>query len=192
MDDADDALNDDTFGDLDTGAATHASVGKDFDFYGQTARVSEAINEEQLRYSRQPPPQKASGAMMDESTRSSSKPVRTGYEKYKDPGAIPDLRVHASLWDVEPKHAEVEAQRAYQEPSAVDFAAAPPARKMMSLEEVEAAMLARNKKQTISRIHAKHSRCMQYQTELDRYRLLEPSPTKVLLRRSRCFTNLHL
>ncbi|RKL40829.1 hypothetical protein BFJ70_g5256 [Fusarium oxysporum] len=48
-----DAFNDDTFG--DSGPAVSRSAGKDFDFFGQTAKVADAIEEEHLRYNRQGP-----------------------------------------------------------------------------------------------------------------------------------------
>ena len=48
LDDADDAFNDDTFG--DDGPATQQSVGRDFDFAGQTSKISGTIQEEQMLY----------------------------------------------------------------------------------------------------------------------------------------------
>lgn len=59
MDEAGDDLNEDTFGGGDNGPAKSTApqqIGKDFDFFGQTAKVSDAINEEQMRFSRQQPP----------------------------------------------------------------------------------------------------------------------------------------
>ncbi|KAH8720084.1 DNA topoisomerase 2-associated protein pat1 [Beauveria bassiana] len=57
LDDADDAFNDDTFGGDSGGGDVVAApkVGKDFDFFGQTAKVSDAIEEEHLRFNRQQP-----------------------------------------------------------------------------------------------------------------------------------------
>ncbi|KAJ2967320.1 hypothetical protein NQ176_g9717 [Zarea fungicola] len=65
LDDADDAFNDDTFGgDGGSGGgvgnvATGSKVGKDFDFFGQTAKVADAIEEEHLRFNRQQPTARA-------------------------------------------------------------------------------------------------------------------------------------
>ncbi|KAK2071673.1 hypothetical protein P8C59_006079 [Phyllachora maydis] len=51
LDETDDAFNDDTFG----GGTTTGKVGKDFDFFGQTAKVADAMEEEQVRFTRQLP-----------------------------------------------------------------------------------------------------------------------------------------
>jgi DNA topoisomerase 2-associated protein PAT1 len=113
-------------------------VGKDFDFFGQTAKVSGAINEEQLRFTRQQPISQVTSTAPTTSTFSQvSKPARTGYERYKEPGYIPDMQVDANLWGVAPKRA----------PTQDSPGVAPSVgRKMMSLEEVEAAMHAQAKK----------------------------------------------
>ncbi|PQE28807.1 topoisomerase ii-associated pat1 protein [Rutstroemia sp. NJR-2017a WRK4] len=137
-----DDFNDDTFGGGGGEATSSKPVGKDFDFFGQTAKVSDAINEEQLRYSRQQPVvSRAIPTSSNFSQPSIPKPARTGYERYQDPGYIPDMQVDASLWGVAPKKP--------QEPAVIS----PPVsstpvggRKMMSLEEVEAAMRAQAKK----------------------------------------------
>ncbi len=138
MDETDDAFNDDTFGGGEAAAPKH--VGKDFDFFGQTARVSDAISEEQARFSRQQPISKVtpSSATFQQSL---SRPARTGYERYKEPEYVPDMQVDASLWGVAPKRS---APAPAPEPAAA--AAAPTGRKMMSLEEVEAAMRAQTRR----------------------------------------------
>lgn len=136
-------FNDDTFGGGEPAAAAAASkkpVGKDFDFFGQTAKVSDAINEEQLRFSRQAPVSRAAPATSSFSnfTQAPAKPARSGYERYKEPDYVPDMQVDASLWGVAPKKPA---------PAPVAEPAAPSGgRKMMSLEEVEAAMRAQAKK----------------------------------------------
>lgn len=59
LDDEEDALNDATFGGASLGPqGAPKSVGKDYDFFGQTAKVSTAIDEEQTRFSRQQKPRK--------------------------------------------------------------------------------------------------------------------------------------
>ncbi|ROT42915.1 topoisomerase II-associated protein PAT1 [Sodiomyces alkalinus F11] len=149
LDESGDAFNDDTFGGGDTGAA--APVGKDFDFFGQTAKVSSAIEEEHVLFTRQQPAPKAAPASAvppapamssatsvhyTQSYQPYSQPVRTGYEKYKEPEAepIPDLHVDASLWGMPAKKPAAE--------SAPKPQTQPPTsgRKVMSLEEVERAM----------------------------------------------------
>jgi DNA topoisomerase 2-associated protein PAT1 len=127
LSDDQDEFNDDTFG--GTGADT--SVGRDFDFFGKTAQVSDAIGEEQVRFSLQNPnatrvaPQPAQVPVQPAATQTTK---RSGYEKYSDPDYIPDLQAKSSVWGVSQKKPEPAA------------AAPAPSRKMMSLEEVEAQM----------------------------------------------------
>ncbi|KAL2820482.1 topoisomerase II-associated protein PAT1 [Aspergillus cavernicola] len=123
--DEQDAFNDDTFGDVET-----APVGKDFDFFGKTAQVSEVIGEEQVRYNLNNPQAPVAPVTETETTTVASntvlqQPRRTGYEKYHDPGYIPDLQAKSSVWNMSSK----------VDPA---FQAMSQARKMMSLEEVEA------------------------------------------------------
>ncbi|OQE32533.1 hypothetical protein PENFLA_c001G07445 [Penicillium flavigenum] len=127
LSDDQDEFNDDTFG--GTGADT--SVGRDFDFFGKTAQVSDAIGEEQVRFSLQNPnaarvaPQPAQVPVQPAATQTTK---RSGYEKYSDPDYIPDLQAKSSVWGVSQKKPEPAA------------AAPASSRKMMSLEEVEAQM----------------------------------------------------
>jgi DNA topoisomerase 2-associated protein PAT1 len=135
LDETDDAFNDDTFGGDEPATAAKKPVGKDFDFFGQTAKVSGAINEEQLRFSRQQP---VSRVAPTTSTFSQpvSKPARTGYERYKAPEDASDMQVDANLWGVAPKRpAPAPAPESPATPGLPSGG-----RKMMSLEEVEAAM----------------------------------------------------
>lgn len=130
LDEDQDAFNDDTFG----GGPDSGSVGKDFDFFGRTAQVADAIGEEQVRYSLQQPkrpPVVPSESMMENkeaiaTSTAAPKPKRTGYERYQDPGFIPDLQAKSSVWGYTQKPAEPAPQPALQ------------AKKMLSLEEVEA------------------------------------------------------
>ncbi|KAJ5199679.1 Topoisomerase II-associated protein PAT1 [Penicillium cf. griseofulvum] len=121
-----DEFNDDTFG----GVGPDKPVGRDFDFFGKTAQVSDAIGEEQVRFSLQNPnagrvaPQPAQAPVQPTATQTTK---RSGYEKYSDPGYIPDLQAKSSVWGVSQKKPE-------------PTPAAAPSRKMMSLEEVEAQM----------------------------------------------------
>ncbi|KAI9052828.1 hypothetical protein LZ554_003101 [Drepanopeziza brunnea f. sp. 'monogermtubi'] len=140
LDETDDAFNDDTFGGGPSAAAPKP-VGKDFDFFGQTAKVSDAISEEQARFTRQQPiskviPNPSAHAQQQQ------RPLRTGYERYNEPEYVPDMQVDANLWGVAPKrNAHVPAAESLPTPGLV-----PAGRKMMSLEEVEAAMRAQVKK----------------------------------------------
>ncbi|KAJ5894223.1 hypothetical protein N7495_005914 [Penicillium taxi] len=125
LDNDQDVFNDDTFG---GGEASSGKVGRDFDFFGRTAQVADAIGEEQVRFSLQnpsvaaPPYDEHPTAQMPvvEQTR------RSGYEKYSDPGYIPDLQAKSSVWGIPKK----------QDPIPTTSAA----RTMLSLEEVEAQM----------------------------------------------------
>ncbi|KAL8796130.1 MAG: hypothetical protein Q9195_001463 [Heterodermia aff. obscurata] len=144
LDETNDDLNDATFGRIETTTSTSSQpVGKDFDFHGQTVKVSNAINEEQFRYNRQQVPRKPQNPVKQ------TKPFKTGYEAYENPDYIPDLQV-----DVGSKGQSRTASgnvQASQSSSVLSGAsqlapAAAPARKMMSLEEVETMMRAQPKK----------------------------------------------
>jgi DNA topoisomerase 2-associated protein PAT1 len=154
-----DAFNDDTFG--DTAGLDAGPVGKDFDFFGSTAKVANAIEEEHVRFTRQQPavkaPQQAAQfsaqAVPQPSASGSSsygylshqaahKPARTGYEKYSSE-PVAELQVDAALWGVAPKK---QPQPAPAASPAVTSASAQPTRKVLSLEEVEAQMRAQAKK----------------------------------------------
>lgn len=154
LDEANDDFNNDTFGGERNGSLDRNTVGKDFDFFGQTAKVSDAINEEHLRYSRQQAPPKSVVAVANSPPRAAARPVRSGYEKYKEPGYIPELQANASLWGVAPKRTPGESEATHQ--PQLSFGAAGSGtkattgtgqtKKMMSLEEVEAAMKLQNKR----------------------------------------------
>lgn len=144
LDETGDDLNADTFGG-DGGRATTAAsqqVGKDFDFFGQTAKVASAINEEQMRFSRQQPSVKQPTPQ-----RQPSRPYKSGYEAYQRSDYAPNLQVDADLWGTAPQK-PVNATSQENVPRGGPGAAhatqssrsAAPAKKMMSLEEVEAAM----------------------------------------------------
>ncbi|CAK7201741.1 DNA topoisomerase 2-associated protein pat1 [Sporothrix eucalyptigena] len=158
-----DAFNDDTFGgDNDLGSGSgggaggfgSAKVGNDFDFFGQTAKVSNAIEEEHARFNLLQPvtrniPQPRNDYYQGQGPANNSqqysyfapaKPARSGYEKYKEPEA--DMQVDAALWGVAPK--KPAASTSTQTQAA---ASAPSGRKVLSLEEVEAAMRSQNKPQ---------------------------------------------
>ena len=153
MDETDDAFNDDTFGGSESAAIREQPVGKDFDFFGQTAKVSGAINEEQIRFSRQQPVSKAAPiAPLVSQASSSTKPARSGYERYKEPDY--DMQVDASLWGVAPKRSAPASAPALDTP--IPPSMAPGGRKMMSLEEVEAAMRAQAKKPPPSQAQVPH------------------------------------
>lgn len=144
MDETDDAFNDDTFG---GSGASKKPVGKDFDFFGQTAKVSDAIVEEQVRFTRQQPASRVA-APPSSYAQQAPKPNRTGYERYREPDYVPEMQVDANLWGVAPKKSAVGPPA---EPSP-GYGQAPAGRKMMSLEEVEAAMRAQAKKP--AQVHA--------------------------------------
>ncbi|KAI9874519.1 MAG: Protein PAT1 1 [Pleopsidium flavum] len=160
LDEANDDLNEDTFGGEDNGSSTEKPIGKDFDFFGQTAKVCNAINEEQLRYSRQQAPPKSVAAIAASPPKTTAKPARTGYEKYKEPGYIPELQANASLWGVAPKQMLGDVQGDLQRQPSYGAsvvgnqsgAGAGQTRKMMSLEEVEAAMRSQSKRSSSNQV----------------------------------------
>lgn len=129
-------MNDDTFGaGADSGAA-QGSVGRDFDFFGNTAQVSNAIGEEQVRYTLQQPQ-----SHLDYSASRTKQPKRSGYEKYEDPGYIPDIQAKSGAWSSK-------TQPGFAQPSGESrFSTGAPTRKMLSLEEVEAQMRAQSQPQ---------------------------------------------
>ncbi|KAK1752225.1 topoisomerase II-associated protein PAT1 [Echria macrotheca] len=155
LDETDDVFNDDTFG--DTSGITAAPVGKDFDFFGQTAKVANAIDEEHVRFNRQAPVARAAQPNIQPSAAASlaqvpvttpssynyasasQKPARTGYEKYNQE-PVAELQVDAALWGVAPKKQQP------TQPAEVSAPTAAPSRKFMSVEEVEAQMRAQAKK----------------------------------------------
>ncbi|KAK0636820.1 topoisomerase II-associated protein PAT1 [Bombardia bombarda] len=169
LEETNDAFNDDTFG--DDSAAVKGPVGKDFDFFGQTAKVSNAIEEEHVRFQRQVPTARVAqsaarvaqqpfsqtvpaAASYNYPTQSVSKPARSGYEKYSQE-PVEELQVDAALWGVAPKKhtapAPAPAPTAVPAPTQTVFYAAAPSsapagRKILSLEEVEAQMRAQAKR----------------------------------------------
>jgi DNA topoisomerase 2-associated protein PAT1 len=134
LDDADDAFNDDTFG----GPPIQQAVDKHFDFAGQTSKVSNILQEEQMLFqARQGPSQQYRPPVPQ-----ASKPNRSGYESYKDPEYIPQLEARADIWGLKPKQQALQSQYEPQHSSPAPQAA--PARKLMSLDEVEAMMRAQS------------------------------------------------
>lgn len=100
------------------------------------------MSEEQVRYNLQHSKKSAPLATKQETPASASAsaqapallrlPKKTGYERYQDPGFIPEITAKSSVW----KTGTQPAKQA--EPTTQPVAAAAPSRKMMSLEEVEA------------------------------------------------------
>lgn len=70
-------------------------------------------------------------------------PIRTGYEKYREPEPLPDLHVDQSIWGIGPSKAA-----AAPKPAPQPALSSSVGRKMMSLEEVEADMRAQSKPST--------------------------------------------
>lgn len=128
LDETDDAFNDDTFG---GGPASQQSVGRDFDFSGQTSQIANTLHEEQMLFHARNPQ-----AQQRPPVPKASKPARTGYESYNDPNFIPQLEARADIWGLPPKQTGPMKQPEPQAPTAA-------AKKMMSLEEVEAMMRSR-------------------------------------------------
>ena len=132
LDETNDDLNDDTFG--GASGQLQESVGKDFDFFGSTAKVSNAISEEQVRYTMQQAPPKSMTSMVASPATRDDRPARSGYEKYQNMEHVSDLQVDPNLWG-----APTQSSRS-QSPSNThqNAPSAPREKKMLSLEEVEA------------------------------------------------------
>ncbi len=134
----DDDFNEDTFG---GGETTAKAPGKDFDFFGNTSKVSDAIDEEAARFNRRQPASKPLAA--SSAPKPGPKPFKTGYETYRDPANMTGLQVDPNLWGTAPTQLPPSSQPA--QPTA---SLATSSRKMMSLEEIEAQMFAQPKKAT--------------------------------------------
>lgn len=124
LDEGNDAFNDTTFG------GGPSASGADFDFSGQTSKMGQNMEQESVSRSRQAAPRSSP-------PRHVVKPARTGYERYAEPGYIPQLEANASLWGLQSNTAPTERPPAITTPST--------GRKMLSLEEVEAAMRAQSR-----------------------------------------------
>lgn len=144
LDETDDVFNDDTFGGDDT--SSKKPVGRDFDFFGQTAKVADAIHEEQMLYTRQQPASKTvptssvsfaapQQQQQQQQHYQQQQPARSGYEKYRDLSSLDDLRADDDLWGSGPSKTTTQAPPPQQQHMG------PSGRKVMSLEEAEAAMM---------------------------------------------------
>ncbi|KAF3915217.1 hypothetical protein ABW20_dc0108513 [Dactylellina cionopaga] len=99
LDEVDDVFNDETFG------GSGAAPGKDFDFFGSTAKVANAINEEQLLYSRGPKKVAPAGPSSQSQQRQAKPPASYAAAakpkvapKHQIPTEIPELKPEMSLW----------------------------------------------------------------------------------------------
>ncbi|KAK5117237.1 hypothetical protein LTR62_005854 [Meristemomyces frigidus] len=129
-----DTFNDDTFG--GDGPVTRQGVGRDFDFAGQTAAVrGDMLQEQGMQQQYQQPSQQQQNYALG------SRPAKTGYEAYKQPDYLPKLEADASIWGANIGRRAPAAAAAPEQQPRQDSTAA---RKMMSLEEVEAMMRAQS------------------------------------------------
>ncbi|KAI1503065.1 topoisomerase II-associated protein PAT1 [Biscogniauxia marginata] len=149
LDEGDDAFNDDTFGG-DSGTS-NVPVGKDFDFFGHTAKVTDAMEEEHQRFSRQQPAPKTAQPTSYQNYDSgysyqqpAPKPARTGYEKYKQSEPV-ELQVDASIWGTAPRKVHTPAATTQGQAQPQPNLQPAPNRIVLSLEEVEAEMRAQSK-----------------------------------------------
>ncbi|KAF8531195.1 topoisomerase II-associated protein PAT1 [Trichophaea hybrida] len=125
LDETDDAFNEDTFG----GAS---STDQDFDFAGATAKVADVIHEEQVVYTRsntKRQPIQSSVSPKD------NKSIPAVSESSRLPALVPDM----SLWGTSPNPSQ---ESPHNEPLHSFIASPLPGKKFMSLEEVEAQILA--------------------------------------------------
>lgn len=141
LEEEDDDLNDDTFGGVgDTGK----TPGKDFDFFGSTSKVTEAINEEAMRFNRQQPPSNKP-LVTTSMPKSAKRPFKTGYEAYKDPIHATNLQADPSLWGTATASSSRHQSTSAAPLPSTGVSVNPPSRKMMSLEEIEASMFSKPK-----------------------------------------------
>ena len=113
---------------------TQESVGKNYDFSGQTAKVTGALQEEHVVYNDRQPARNVPFIPKE-------RPVKSGYEKYTEPAHIPQLEANASLWGITKKPGT--QSKNDKRLSGHDGNTG---KKIMSLEEVEAAMRTERKK----------------------------------------------
>jgi len=119
-------------------------TGKDFDYYGSTAKVANAINEEHMVFSRQAP--KKPQLVVTPNVA----PAKPTAAAVKSPEPIPDLQPEMSLWNsgtTASNHGYAPLMPQYQVPHhepMQQFSAGP--KKFMSLEEVEAQILAQSQR----------------------------------------------
>ncbi|KAK5939273.1 DNA topoisomerase 2-associated protein pat1 [Knufia obscura] len=136
LQEAGDDFNDDTFGGGAEGPGAKDAAGKDFDFFGRTAQVSDALNEEAVRYGLQQPAR--------QQEQRASRPARSGYEAYQDPEYIPDIQAKSGFWSSrsQPQQQSQQPQHPSQQTASNErISTARSAKpKMMTLEEIEAAM----------------------------------------------------
>ena len=132
---------------MDAECLVSCCIGKDFDFYGATAKVANTINEEHMIFSRQAPKKQQQPPV-------TATPTNPVLAMAKSPEPIPDLQPEMSLWatgetatntsrrHAPPAPAPVPAPASRNKPT--QPSAAP--KKFMSLEEVEAQILAQSQK----------------------------------------------
>lgn len=99
--------------------------------------MADTLQDEEIFYKAKQPVQR------QEPTRPVTKPAKTGYERYAEPSFIPNLEANASIWGMQPKARNVQAEPVFQ-PQVPSISTA--TRKMMSLEEVEAMMRNQSRK----------------------------------------------
>lgn len=138
LEEAGDALNDETFGGV-------GPVSKDFDFAGRGHSLETEEQQQIHQPSRHVRPTEPSGQLSP--PKPTSKPAKTGYERYNGrAAAIPDLAASTSIWGQPTQSAQHQRQQAQHghQPSL-----ATTTKKMMSLEEVEAAMRSQSRQNTL-------------------------------------------
>ena len=141
LDESGDALNDATFG-------GSGPVGKDFDFAAQAGHTSkkpaQPLPSSQPSLPKHPSPQYQSSHAFER--HEAPRAAKSGYEKYSSKsGAIPDLTANASIWQQPPPSQPKQSNLPADVPSISAVT-----KKMMSLDEVEAAMRSQSKKSSAS------------------------------------------
>lgn len=141
LDETGDDFNDDTFGIGGSNAVASKAEGKEYDFFGRTATISNAISEGQAKYAKQIPNTNNNLSSTNNCTQLLSESLGNKYDRYKDPDHIPDMLVDASIWGPKfstPAPASVIDNYSTLKPG-------PDKRRMMSVEELESSMLGQSK-----------------------------------------------
>ncbi|KAI1003830.1 hypothetical protein K3495_g4380 [Podosphaera aphanis] len=154
-----DDLNDDTFGEGKNSTTTSNLVGTGLDFFGRPLKVPDTIAEDSNQPIKIQSPSKPSPSSTNYS-QSRSNPSRVENQNYDKPNYVPEMLVDAKIWGVTPKRS---ASISKAPPSS---GLAPNGRKMMSVEELESAMLVQNRNLALQQSQVQqsyHQPCRQSQ-----------------------------
>lgn len=133
-----DDLNQDTFG--------SGPVGRDFDFSGQSVQTTSRFPQQQQQQQQFPPSQQPRQMQMRPPSPPppSTRPARSGYERYKEADYIPRMEASASIWGSQPQRPSSSTPQQQMQENQTSISNV--TKSMMSLEELEATMRANARK----------------------------------------------